>query len=60
MSKKLDSVRRSLFREYENDDHSLDKLCNKTEKPSRTSIKINGTFIAVAVILTVIIAGLSK
>lgn len=59
MSKKLDSVRRSLFKEFDEDD-SFDKLGNDSQKSTRTSIKINGAFIAAAVAITVAIAALSK
>lgn len=62
MSKKLDSVKRSLFKEFsaDDDDAELKKLCNDTQKTSRTSIKVNNTVIAAAVVLTVVVAGLSK
>lgn len=59
MSNKLDSVRRSLFKEFDDDD-SLDKSCMDSKKSDRNSIKLNNTFIAVAVILTMAIAALSK
>lgn len=59
MSKKLDSVRRSLFKEFDDDD-SLDKSGNDSENKSRTSIKINHTFVAAAVVVTVAVATLSE
>ncbi|XP_055317268.1 uncharacterized protein LOC129576345 [Sitodiplosis mosellana] len=61
MTKKLDSVRRSLFREFDDDDDdSLEKLGNNTKKTSRATIKLNNTFIAAALVLTVVIAALSN
>lgn len=61
MPKKLDSVRRSLFQEFDDDTDKLEKLGNASnQKTSRTSIKINSTAIAVVVILTVAIAAFSK
>lgn len=61
MAKKLDSVRRSLFSEFGNDDDdSLEKLCNNSTKPSRATIKVNNTFIAAAVVIAMAIAAFSK
>lgn len=59
MTKKLDSVRRSLFRECEDDD-SLEKLCKDSKRALRTSINPSNGFIATAVLITVFIAILSK
>lgn len=66
MSKKLDSVRRSLFQEFDDSAHddSFGKLGNsshqKTSSKRTTSIKINSTAIAIVVILSVAIAVFSK
>lgn len=66
MSKKLDSVRRSLFQEFDDSAHddSFGKLGNSSsQKPSsnRTAlININSTAVAIVVILSVAIAALSK
>lgn len=66
MSKKLDSVRRSLFQEFDDSaqDDSCEKLGNlshqKASSKRTTSININSTAIAVVVILSVAIAALSK
>lgn len=63
MSKKLDSVRRSLFQEFDDstNDDSFQKMGNLShQKTSRTSIQINSKAIVVVVILTVAIAAFSK
>lgn len=66
MSKKLDSVRRSLFQEFDDsvNDDSFEKMGNSSHQKSSskrsTSIKMNSTAIAVVVILTVVIAAFSK
>lgn len=58
MSNKLDSVRRSLFKEFD-DDESLKKPSIDAHK-TRTLIKLNGKFIAIVIISTIVIAALSK
>ncbi|XP_031622382.1 uncharacterized protein LOC116340200 [Contarinia nasturtii] len=60
MTKKLDSVRRSLFREFESEDDSLEKLCNDQKKISRISIKLNSRLIASVLLITVAIAAISN
>lgn len=54
MTKKLDSVRRSLFNEF-NGDNLLD-----AKKTTRASITLKNTYIAAVVILTTAIAAFSK
>lgn len=59
MSNKLDSVRRSLFKEFDDDD-LLKKSSNDPQKITRTSIKISNRFIVAVVILMMAIAVFSK
>lgn len=59
MSNKLDSVRRSLFKEFDEDD-LLKKFSNDPQKVTRTSIKISNRFIVAVVILMMAIAVLSN